>query len=96
MHAGTQNSINWLRLYALAKEFVNGRSSKARTASQITIGKIRYTKKIDNIFVIIIIAFNHRQGKIKYPLTLILHIQSEVWQSGSNILSSCNVLSMCP
>lgn len=61
-------------------------------------------KKIDNIFVmiimiiIIIIAFNHRQGKIKYPLILIpiLQIQSGVWQSRSNILSSCYVLLMCP
>lgn len=45
MHAGTHITIViGLIICMLAKEFVKGGSSKARTASQVTIGKIRYTK----------------------------------------------------
>lgn len=64
----THNSINWL---ALCAEWLMS-LSKGEAAKPNSFTDYQREKELYKIFVIIIIAYNHGQGKIKYPLTFIL------------------------
>lgn len=65
----TQNSINWLALCAEWRTSL----SKGEAAKPNSFADYQREKELYKIFVIIIIiAYNHGQGKIKNPLTLIL------------------------
>lgn len=85
MHAGTHETASII-ICTVAKEFVKGGKQQSLDSFTDYHRENRITKKYLFVIIIIIImikALNHGQGKIKYPLTLILilHIQSGVWQS---------------